>query len=243
MSPSIITGLLTSSCLGHVQQQLERATHELGFCTFTALYYHQAPTQPDNLPVDLVCLDNPPPGSEIFYHDEETSRRDPVMRYLRTSRLPIVWNRQFYAEHGCQDLHSRMAPFGFVSGIGCAMHMPRGAHFLFGLDSDLEISRADPQVMRSLADVYQLCTYTCDAISRIASPFTDRLPDDVALEDIELEILHWVCSGTEASAIADLLSVDVDFVLGHATQAAAKLNAPSPLHAALRALRLGLISP
>lgn len=189
----------------------------------------------------FAWVDNNPAAYRPYANDFELARCDPVSQHCKRSSRPIIWDRGTYVASGADEKWEMQASFGYRAGIAVALHLPRGAHFLVGVDRDGPLPR-DPVELARMTGALQL--FICHAQE---SGFCILMPDvgDAAqaysLSPRELESLRWTMEGKTAWEVGHILGISEQTAARHLCNAARKLDCTSKHHAVVKALKLGLI--
>lgn len=216
--------------------RIVRLAQDFGFQTVTATaVVDQSVGEPE-----FIWIDNAPAAYREIAEDRSAAKRDPVMQHCKRESLPIVWGQATYVEAGQGDMWEEQAAFGYRHGICLALHMPRGRHFLFGVDRDQSLPEDAGEVTRMTAAVLMLAVYVQEAALRILLP-TRFEHEPPSLTPRELETMRWTLEGKTAWEVGRILGIAEDTVARHALTATQKLGGANKHHAAVKALRLGLI--
>ena len=210
----------------------------LGFNTVSAISFFDRVGEP----AEFLTVDNTPTAYLKIYTSAQNYRRDPVMQHCKNSGRPIVWNQSTYVKAGHEDLWEQQAPYGYCTGISVALHMPKGRHFLVGVDRD-QVLPKDPQTLsRLVADLQRFTVYAQESAARVLLPAPPDPEDSAArLTPRELEILRWTLEGKTAWEVSRILSISETMAVSQANSAMRKLHCVTKLQAALKAQRLGLL--
>jgi DNA-binding CsgD family transcriptional regulator len=165
---------------------------------------------------------NIPEGWRDSSLDTDLGQRDPVLKLMKTSSRPVVYDQQVYVGAGAGDLWEQMAPFGYRTGIAVVTRMRSGNYFLLGLDRAEPLPRPEERMARLMADVCLFAAYAqasaeaCILGDAAAdAKITDgpkqpgaatRGPQAAILDPYDLEIIRWVASGKSSWAIGQLLN-------------------------------------
>jgi len=182
-----------------------------------------------------------PQAFENAARDDEQARRDPVLRRLRKTSVPVVYDQAFYVADGAADLWEEQAQYGYRTGISMVMHMPEGKHFLLGLDRSEPLPAAGAELARLIADVQLLAVYAQDAAVRVLWELQCPSRPMPHLTPREREVLLWTREGKSAWAVGQILSMSEHTVNYHLRNVMRKLDVSSKHLAILRAQGLGLI--
>lgn len=188
-------------------------------------------------------IGNAPEEWTSIARDPKFVRRDPVLRRLRESSVPFIYDQTLYVESGAGDLWEMQAPFGFKTGIAMAMHLPGGRHFLLGLDRPQPLPKRAAQRDRMVADVCML------AVNAQEMAFSVMLRESVEnepapyLSQQEIAILQWAAAGKSTWAIGQLMNLGQYVVRRRLDHVRATLGVATRQQAVARAVSLGLITP
>lgn len=217
--------------------QIVRFAGNLGFQTVTASsVVDQTVGEPE-----FAWVDNAPHAYREVREDRDTAKRDPVMQHCKRSGVPIAWSQATYVEAGQAAVWEEQARFGYRHGICHAMHLPKGRHFLFGVDRDQPLPRDSKQINRMVALLLMFAVHAQEASMRILLPDLSARDEPPCLTPRERETMQWTLEGKTAWEVGRILGIAEDTVARHAHSATQKLGGANKHHAALRALRLGLI--
>ncbi|WP_280153504.1 autoinducer binding domain-containing protein [Piscinibacter sp. XHJ-5] len=168
-------------------------------------------------------------------------RSDPVMQHCKHSNVPIVWDKATYVSAGAETKWEEQASFGYKTGVACALHLPRGRHFVIGVDRDQPLPASPLEVTRMTAELQLFAVHAADAAFRIfsAAVYAGDVP---CLTPRELESLRWTMEGKTAWEIGRILNISEQTAARHLSNATRKLDCVSKHHAVIRALRMGIIA-
>lgn len=212
--------------------------HRLGFPMFSAAVVVDHP--PESGGAVFYSIGNPPSGFEAARQNVENSRRDPVLKAMKGSNVPIVWDQRTYVKSGTADLWEEQAPFGYRGGVAVALHRADGRHFLLGYSRDEGLPSSERALGRLLADFQLLAVYAQDAAMRLLRPATPG-PAEVRLSPREREVLEWTAAGKSAWVIGQILGLSPHTVVFYRRCAVEKLGCGTSREAVLRARERGLI--
>jgi len=57
-------------------------------------------------------------------------KRDPVMRRLKQSSAPLIYDQSTYVENNACDLWELQAQYGYKTGVAMSLHLPKRQHFI-----------------------------------------------------------------------------------------------------------------
>ncbi|MDE2370613.1 MAG: autoinducer binding domain-containing protein [Burkholderiales bacterium] len=236
MLPGAYTNVLQARSRDELRDEIVRFTRGLGFNTVTAITMVEHGLGRN----EVYIVDNTPVAYAEAHLDEETSRRDPILRHCRRQSMPIIWDQSTYVERGAGDLWEHQARFGYRTGIAMALHLPEGKHFVLGVDRDQALPGNSGELQRLVADLQLFAVHAQDAAMRLLLPLAHR-PERPALTPRELESLRWTMEGKTAWEVGALLGISERTAVMHVNNAMHKLGCISKHQAVLKALRLGLI--
>jgi DNA-binding CsgD family transcriptional regulator len=189
---------------------------------------------------EFISLNNVPAAYAAYFDDAARATRDPVAQHCKRSAVPIVWSQDTYTQVNLGDLWEEQAPFGFANGIGLALHMPHGRHFMFGVNRGHPLPLDTQEVTRAVAEVQLFAVHACEAAARLIR--VERAHSDaVPLTAREVECLRWTMEGKTAWEVGRILGITERTAVFHVNSAAHKLDCASKHQAVIKAMRLGLI--
>jgi len=218
-----------------LRSELVRFAEELGFATVTAIAVADQPlTEPE-----FVYIDNAPDAFRSASDDQARTRRDPVMQHCRYSSVPLIWDQATYTSRGLGDVWETQAQYGYCNGIAVALHLPDGKHFALGVDRDQPVPSHKGELTRVVADLQLFAVLAQETALRILLPQPETEP--ITLTPRERESLRWTMDGKTAWEIGSILGVTERTAVYFVNNATQKLGCVNKHHAAMKALRLGLI--
>jgi DNA-binding CsgD family transcriptional regulator len=186
----------------------------------------------------FYSIDNAPDAYRQSFDDE--GRLDPVMQHCKRHSTPIIWNQDTYLEGGLIEKWEKQAAFGYRTGVGMALHLPDGKHFMIGVDRDQALPRHPTELTRIVADLQLFAVHAQDAAMRLLVP-VEQAVDVPQLTARELEALRWTMDGKTAWEVGAILGISERTAVLHVNNAMHKLGCTSKHQAVIKALRLGLI--
>jgi len=237
MFQSRYLSVLEAKTRDEFQAGLVRFTRQLGFETVSAM------TVIDHFlgEPEFITVDNTPAAYRTAYEDRSNGKRDPVMQHCKVKSVPIIWDQATYVRAGQADKWERQASFGYRCGISLAMHMPKGLHFLVGVDRDQPLPACSAEINRMTADLQLFAVYAQDVVMRVLVPKPPKEQDIPSLTRRELECLRWTMEGKTAWELGRILGIAEQTAVRHTYNATRKLGCVSKHQAVLKALRLELI--
>ena len=189
----------------------------------------------------FVMIGNTPEGFLEASRHLENSQRDPVLRRLKATSTPFVYDQSLYIEENAADLWEEQAVYGYRTGISMALHMPAGRHFLLGVNRHEPLPTEDNALTRLLADLQLLAVYAQETAVRVLLPEAALPLPMPHLTSREREVLQWTREGKSAWAVGQILAMSEHTVNFHLRNAMRKLDVSSKHMAILKAISLGLI--
>jgi DNA-binding CsgD family transcriptional regulator len=138
-------------------------------------------------------------------------------------------------------MYAQQAIFGYNAGVAFALHMPRGFHFMVGVDRDKPLPIDATERGHIVTQLQLLAVYAQEAAVRVLW-HTTELPMPPKLTARELECLRWTMEGKTAWELGRILGISEQTVAKHVNNATHKLSCVSKHQAVVRAMRLGLLS-
>ncbi len=202
----------------------------------------------------MVVIDHSPNFSEFLtatnaqpdyiptFEDGASAKLDPVSQHCKSSAAPIVWDQSTYVAAGRADFWEHQAAFGYQSGIGVAIHLPRGRHFMFGFDSDRRRCCSKEAMLGLTLDFQLFATYAQAAAFDLCIPYPRGHRSDVLAEG-ELDALRRSMDGLNDWEVGYAMGISETEALLRLRRAMTKLGCSTKYEASLRAIRLGLVEP
>lgn len=167
---------------------------------------------------------------------------DPVVTLGRESRLPFFWNHgrflQPYSKAQRKVFHEA-GDFGINYGYAIPIAGGRGESGLFSVAAPQEGPLIDA-MSASMHLVYVLGLQVHDRVLSLTTDASARMPH-IDLTARELECLKWAAEGLTTEQIADRMAISAATVNYHFNKIVPKFDAANRHHAAIRAVRMGLI--
>jgi DNA-binding CsgD family transcriptional regulator len=218
------------------RSEVVRFAKQLGFETVSAITVvdHQLGD------TEFVAVDNAPEAFSDSLDDPDGWRLDPVLQHCKRNSVPLVWDQSTYVAAGQGSRWETQAHYGFRTGIGLALHMPEGRHFMIGVDRDQALPADRAAVTRMVADLQLFAVHAQDTAMRVLVPERMR-PESPKLTPRELDSLRWTMEGKTAWEVGTILGISERTAVLHVNNAMHKLGCANKHQAVLKALRLGLI--
>jgi DNA-binding CsgD family transcriptional regulator len=219
------------------ERRLVDFAHALDFGRVSAALVVDSPGRDSS----FVMLGNTPQDYLAAAHDAEQSKRDPVLKRMKSQGIPFTYDQKTYIDDNAADLWEEQAVFGYRSGISMALHLPGGRHFLLGVDRDGELPADDAVLTRLMADLQLLAMHAQDAAVRLLLDEAQRRLGLPQLTQREQEVLRWTGEGKSSWEVGKILGMSEHTVNFHLRNLMTKLDVTSKHLAVLRALSLGLL--
>lgn len=191
---------------------------------------------------DFYAVDNAPAAYLEAYESPVNRRRDPVMQHCRHRGTPIAWDQSTYLRSGSGEKWEEQAAFGFRVGLGVALHLPGGLHFMVGVSRDQPLPVEPAEKCRLVADLCLYAAFAQEPAMELLRPSGGQSCGATPpLSMRELEVLRWTADGKTAWEVGRILGISEQTATRHAYRAAQKLGCVSKMQAVAKALRLGLV--
>ena len=237
MLPDQFTAVLQIKTCDELLAEVLGFTRRLGFETVTAM----AVVDHFRGESEFLRIDNMPEAYRDAFEDVSNWRRDPVLQHCKRSSVPIIWDQDTYTSIGLGEAWEVGARFGYRTGIALALHLPERRHFVMGVDPDQPLPNNHEEVSRMTADLCLFSSCAQDAALRVLVPAAPQL-DTPALTPRELESLRWTMEGKTAWELGNILGISEQTAARHVNNATQKLGCVNKVQAAVKALRMNLIS-
>lgn len=230
------TSVLEARTTDELRKEVLRFSRQLGFDYVGAIAVVDRPLGESK----FFTIDNMPPASRDLFDDPNGFQHDPVLQHCKRHSMPIIWDQDTYVKHGQASKWEEQARFGYRTGIGLALHMPEGRHFVLGVDRDQAMPSDATELTRMVADLQLFAVHAQDAAMRLLVPERplEELPQLTARE---LEALRWTMDGKTAWEVGAILGISERTAVLHVNNAMHKLGCTSKHQAVIKALRLGMI--
>ncbi|MEO5337585.1 MAG: autoinducer binding domain-containing protein [Magnetospirillum sp. WYHS-4] len=217
---------------------MARFAEGLGFESFMFLHH-------DANSGEMLLLSNYAPGWQEHYIANDYALVDPVALQVSRSTSPFCWGHDAYLarlEEPQKHLMNEAGEFGIRRGLACVWR--NGGGVLSGISvttakSEEEFQR---QVNRYRVDIELACLYFCSHVeNRVMAP-AGRVYGDL-LTAGEKDCLIWTLQGRKVDQMAAASGMTEAGVKDCLRAAVVKLRAVDVLHAAAKAVEMGLICP
>src|SRR5258706_1076056 len=126
----------------------------------------------------FIAVHNTPAAYLDRFEDLSVARLDPVMQHCKRTNVPIVWTQDTYIGADRGEMWEEQAPFGYRTGIAFALHLPRGRHFVIGVDRDQPLPLCAKELTRMVAELQLFGVQAQEAALRVLlrEPLMNGLP-------------------------------------------------------------------
>lgn len=224
-----------------IDAAINAISSSMGFPLYTLMY---AGFGGSGVPTSIV-IGNIPDQFAAASKDVSTSRRDPVLRRLRShAAIPFVYTQATYVNGDAGDLWEEQAPHGYRNGVAMALRPGRGRRLLIGFDTPDRISSdesARSMLLAQFAGVAVMAARTCDRV--LGEDIETALAGSgyAALTRRESEVLPMIARGMSCPEIARALGLSHRTVEKYVQGVMLKLNARGQTNAVAAAMRMDLI--
>ena len=167
---------------------------------------------------------------------------DPVVAVGRRSRLPYFWNNSGFIspyKKTEQKVFHEAGNYGINTGYSIPIAGKIGELGLFSV-----AAKSDRKLLEAVNGaahlIYVLGLQLHDHVLSLGADEQHLVPD-IDLSARELECLKWAAEGLTTEQIADKMTISAATVNYHFNKVIPKFDASSRHHAAIKAVRLGLI--
>lgn len=191
---------------------------------------------------DFHAVDNLPADYRQAFESAENRQRDPVMQHCKRRSTPIIWDQATYLSCDLAAKWEEQAAFGLRVGMGVALHLPQGLHFMVGVDRDQPLPSEPAERCRLVADLCLFAAFAQEVAMDVLLPSNTRASDPrPLLSSRELEVLQWTADGKTAWEVGRILRISEQTAARHISRAVQKLGCVSKVQAVVKALRVGLL--
>ena len=189
---------------------------------------------------EFQSLTNAPQAYLPAFEDMESAKLDPVSQHCKRSFSPIVWDQDVYVSHGRGDFWEQQSAFGYQSGLSVAFHLPRGRHFMFGMDSDRRALASRKDLNQLELDVHLFAAHSQAAAFDLCLPY-QRQAEPGKLPPGELDALRRSMDGLSNWEVGRAMGISEMEVLLRIQRTIHTLGCKNKYEAALRAIKLGFV--
>lgn len=168
---------------------------------------------------------------------------DPVTDLGGRAMRPFFWGQENFLqkfENTQRIVFDEAGVFGIKYGISIPLHGPKGEVSVFNLVTNHE-SHLQEVMHSAYGRIHMAAVDTHDRGLKAIEGEIGRGKDRNTLSRREKECLSWTLEGKTAGEIATILGISVSTVNHHASSASRKMGSLNKHHAAVQALRSGLI--
>lgn len=177
------------------------------------------------------------------YHRKLYKHYDPVAIMTKRSRLPFFWNQRdflkpFYKAQRRVFFEARA--FKISAGYSVPVAGPNGDLGVFTIADSKESNLVDA-VRSGASTIISSALHAHDRAMALCRAPELTSDDPKGLTARELECLKWTAEGKTTSEISDVMMISAPTVNYHVNKTIAKLGAANRHHAAIIAIRQGLL--
>jgi len=190
---------------------------------------------------NIHYVGNTPPAFQALSRNSPLRKRDPVIRRLKQSAAPLIYDQLTYVKDNAGDLWELQAPYGYKTGVAMSLHLPERQTFVLGVDREQPLPRDEIVLTRIMADLQLFAVHVQLATQRLLAPQMTEIRNRPFLTAREIEVLKWTSEGKSSWAVGRILGISEHTVNFHIQKALTKLAVSSKYQAAAKARSLGLI--
>ncbi len=177
------------------------------------------------------------------YDEEKMGHIDPVVSHCVAKSIPLIWSPDIFSTHRQHEMYEEACGYGIRAGVTLPIHGARGE---FGVLCLVSATMPDKRFANeSMRNIPALALFR-DFISETSSQFMQhpaKGEQTVTLTPCELECLKWGAAGKSSWDIGRILHCSEAAVNFHFANIRRKFNTGSRHQAAIKAIRMGIISP
>lgn len=176
-----------------------------------------------------------------IYDEHGMVHFDPTVAHCLTKTTPLVWSPGIFASTSQKQMYEEACGVGLRTGLTLPMHGPRGEVGILCFVTDGALSKSLWRDMNHhLPDIALLRDVAFETCQRHITPYVEAsLPK---LTPKERECLKWTAVGKTSWEIAGIFRCSEAVVNFHMSNIRRKMGLSSRRAAAVKAVRLGLIS-
>ncbi|WP_375454127.1 LuxR family transcriptional regulator [uncultured Methylobacterium sp.] len=218
--------------------ELRRCGGVFGYEAFLVAGLPQSPRE--NL-FDCRIISGWPPEWERRYQDRRYMHVDPVIRHIRGTADPFLWQEAAEAVGTPQGtvVFDEARAYGLHAGLCVPFHQIDGGEAGVSFGGDRYAPTPDERAGLHLVAIYAMSC--AKAILRREGEADGKDEAPPPLTGREMECLKWAADGKSAWDIGVILSISSRTVEQHLASAARKLDAVSRAQCVAEAIRRGLI--
>lgn len=189
----------------------------------------------------FVFANTPPAFFEASF-DPGNSRRDPVLKRLRTTTMPFVYDQALYVSENAGALWEEQAPYGYRNGIAVAQHLAGGRRALLGYDRHETVNRSDRATTVMLGELTLTTIAAAQAAERLLTKELASIPSTNELLTIRQRLcLYWSARGLTDTDIGSVLGLTRRTVERDIQTAMLTFYVGNRTHAVAEAMKLDLL--
>lgn len=180
-------------------------------------------------------------GWRTVYDERRMVHFDPTVSHCLTKTTPLVWSHEIFSDNAQKQMYEEACSFGLRTGLTLPMHGPRGAVGMLCLVTAETLTKSLRRDMaETLPNIALLRDVALETCQRHLAPYVDAsLPN---LTPKEKECLKWTAVGKSSWEIAHIFRCSEAAVNFHMSNIRSKMGLSSRRAAAVKAVRLGLIT-
>jgi DNA-binding CsgD family transcriptional regulator len=224
-----------STNMDEFRQAISAATGVLGASAFLIGQHSKA----GSLYVSRVVCSLAPDQMNVLRTGFEA---DPLMAHLRSSHLPLYWDRQTFVDAGQIRLWDEWAEMGFSHGIAVPMHTSPTTLFMCAMDWRVDAPLSPEDRAWAVISVQTVALYAQPAAVRLWREGDLRFSEvPQGITPRQVECLLWASRGRTDSDIGRILEISARTARKHIDNIVEQLGASSRTEAVAIATTLGLL--
>ncbi|HIP22877.1 MAG TPA: hypothetical protein EYG79_04685 [Rhodobacteraceae bacterium] len=169
---------------------------------------------------------------------------DPVAALARGTNRPFYWNHGRFLRpfrKSQRRVFNEAREFQILNGLSIPVHSPKGEIGIFNLVAKNKVQLREA-TEGAQEQIMSLAYDTHDLVMKSQRLKFEQNQTVVDLSARERECLAWTLEGKTAREIAEIIGLSVDTVNHYAQTSTLKLGGSNKYHAAVKALRAGILS-
>jgi DNA-binding CsgD family transcriptional regulator len=204
---------------------------------YTKFMMMKLPNEADAKIADMAIITNWDAELIAAYDMMGFLSNSPLIKQLKNTTLPIVWNIDKLNENRGDgkesDVIDLFRDFDIINGVYFRVSDKNGNVGSLGVCGD-----RDPPTEAELMQLNYIANHAYEVLSNIHT-LTNKVSDN--LTDRERECIYWTASGKTSGDVAGILGISENTVNNYLTAAALKLNTVNKAHTVAKAVRYGLL--
>lgn len=166
------------------------------------------------------------------------AERDPLLKLVRSRAETVIWGPDLYHDNGASDIWESAHGIGLHSGISCPIRPGGERRMTLALMRDREFDGTQAQLSAQAGEFERLAHMLAGIVMSL---YDERVEAENCLTTMEREALQWVFEGFNLYDIAAKLRLGAHDTRLMLQATATKLGVATPVEAAMRAARLGVL--